>query len=102
MSVPGDEAQARAIMQRIKLLAGVDPVTGEPFQPASVFASMLSFPTRIDEYTVDPTYMETLYSMFRLKVVLRVSGDGESGQCLVQPLSPHSVCVVVCGLRPIS
>lgn len=94
MTVPGDEAKARAIMQRIKHLAGVDPVTGEPSQPASVFASMLSFPTRIDEYTVDPTYMETLDSMFRLKVVLGVAGNGEAVTCSGKLLSSDVVCVM--------
>jgi hypothetical protein len=94
MEVPGDEAQARAILQRIKHLAGVDPVTGEPFQPASVFASMLSFGTRIDEYTVDPTYMETLDSMFRLKVALGVAGNGEAVVCSGKLLSPDVVCVM--------
>ncbi len=92
--VAGDEAQARAIVQRIKHLAGVDPVTGEPLQPASIFASMLSFPTRIDEYTVDPTYMETLDSMFRLKVVLGVIGNGEAVVCSGKLLSPDVVCVM--------
>lgn len=94
MEVPGEEAAARALMQRIKHLAGVDPVTGFPDQPASAFASMLSFGTRIDEYTVDPTYMETLDSMFRLKVVLGVAGNGEAVVCSGKLLSPDVVCVM--------
>jgi hypothetical protein len=94
MEVPGDEAAARALIQRIKRLAGVDPVTGFPDQPASAFASMLSFGTRIDEYTVDPTYMETLDSMFRLKAVLGVAGNGEAVVCSGKLLSPDVVCVM--------
>lgn len=94
MEVPGDEAAARTLIQRLKRLAGVDPVTGFPNQPASAFASMLSFPTRIDEYTVDPTYMETIDSMFRLKVVLGASGNGEAVVCSGKLLSPDVVCVM--------
>lgn len=94
MEVPGDEVQARAILQRIKRLAGVDAVTGTPNQPASIFASMLSFPTRIDEYTVDATYMETLDSMFRLKVALGVAGNGEAVVCSGKLLSSDVVCVM--------
>ncbi len=94
MEVPGDESAARALLQRIKHLAGVDPVTGEPHQPASIFASMLSFGTRIDEYAVDPTYMETVDSMFRLKVALGVAGNGEAVVCSSKLLSPDVVCVM--------
>jgi hypothetical protein len=94
MAAPGDEAAARALIQRIKRLAGVDPVTGFPDQPASAFASMLSFPTRIDEYAVDPTYMETIDSMFRLKAVLGVAGNGEAVVCSGKLLSPDVVCVM--------
>lgn len=93
MKVPGDEAAARALIERIKRLADVDPVTGFPNQPASTFATMLSFPLRIDEYTVDPTYMETLDSMFRLKTVLGVAGNGEAVVCSGKLLSPDVVCV---------
>lgn len=93
MEAKGDEAAARALIERIKRVAGVDPVTGEPDQPASVFATTLSFPTRIDEYTVDPTYMETLDSMFRLKVALGVAGNGEAVVCSSKLLSPDVACV---------
>ncbi len=89
----GDEAAARALIQRLKRLADVDPVTGEPNQPASAFASMLSFPTRVDEYTVDGTYMETLDSMFRLKASLGVAGNGDAVVCSSKLLSPDVVCV---------
>lgn len=91
--VPGDEAAARALIHRIKRLAGVDPVTGTPDQPASAFAAMLSFPNRIDEFTVDQTYMETLDSMFRLKVSLGAAGDGEAVICSSKLLSSDVVCV---------
>lgn len=93
MELPGDENAARALIQRLKRLAGVDPVTGMPSQPASAFASMLSFPTRIDEFTVDPTYMETLDSMFRLKASLGVAGNGDAVVCSSKLLSPDVVCV---------
>ena len=93
MQVKGDEAVARALIQRIKRLADVDPVSGEPNQPASIFALSLSFPTRLDEYTIDPTYMETLDSMFRLKVVLGVAGNGEAVICSSKLLSTDTACV---------
>jgi hypothetical protein len=93
MGAAGDEAAARTLIARLKVLANVDPATGSPNQPASTFATMLSFPTRIDEFTVDPTYMETLDSMFRLKVALGVAGDGEAVVCSGKLLSTEVVCV---------
>lgn len=90
---PGDEAKARTLLARLKVLADVDPATGTPNQPASVFATKLSFPTRIDEFTVDPAYLETLDSMFRLKVSLGVAGDGEAVVCSGKLLSTDVVCV---------
>jgi hypothetical protein len=93
MEAKGDEAAARGLIERVKRLAGVDPATGSPDQPASAFASMLSFPGRIDEYTVDPAYMETLDSMFRVKAVLGVAGNGEAVVCSGKLLSPDVVCV---------
>jgi hypothetical protein len=93
MEGAGEESAARALIERLKRLAGVDPVTGEPDQPASTFANMLSFPAHIDEYTVDPAYMETLDSMFRLKVSLGVAGDGEAVICSGKLLSTEVACV---------
>jgi hypothetical protein len=93
MEEPGDEAAARTLLARLKVLADVDPATGTPNQPASAFASKLSFPTRIDEFAVDPAYLETLDSMFRLKVVLGVAGDGEAVVCSGKLLSTDVVCV---------
>jgi len=93
MEAAGDEAAARTLIARLKVLADVDPATGTPNQPASTFASMLSFPTRIDEFTVDPAYLETLDSMFRLKVALGVAGDGDAVVCSGKLLSTEVVCV---------
>lgn len=93
MDAAGDEAAARALIERLKRLAAVDPVTGEPDQPASTFANMLSFPSHVDEYAVDPTYMETLDSMFRLKVSLGVAGNGEAVICSGKLLSTEVACV---------
>jgi hypothetical protein len=93
MDQPGDEAAARTLLAHLKVLADVDPATGTPNQPASTFATMLSFPTRIDEFAVDPAYMETLDSMFRLKVVLGVAGNGEAVVCSGKLLSTDVVCV---------
>lgn len=93
MEEAGDEAAARTLLARLKVLADVDPATGEPNQPASAFATRLSFPTRVDEFAVDPAYMETLDSMFRLKVVLGVAGDGEAVVCSGKLLSTDVACV---------
>ena len=87
---PGEEFE---LYLELKVLADVDPATGTPNQPASTFATMLSFPTRIDEFAVDPAYMETLDSMFRLKVVLGVAGNGEAVVCSGKLLSTDVVCV---------
>lgn len=93
MEEPGDEAAARTLLARLKVLAGVDPATGTASQPASTFANMLSFPTRIDEFAVDPAYMETLDSMFRLKIVLGVAGNGEAVICSGKLISTEVACV---------
>jgi len=76
---PTDEA-CKAILDHIKRLAGVDPETGFPDDPASAFASFFSY-VQIDEFAVDQTYMETVDSMFRLVVVIGIAGDGKAVIC---------------------
>jgi hypothetical protein len=74
------EAVCRAIMTRVKLAAAVDPDTGEPFRPASVFASFFNYP-RLKSIDIDPTYDETVDGMIDIKVVLGITGDGKGMVC---------------------
>lgn len=80
------EANCKKIVDRIKRAGAVDPATGWPDDPASVYASMFSFPS-IDEFAVDETYMETVDSMFHIMVVLGVTGDGKGMVCKSKLLS---------------
>ena len=84
---PGDEAACKALIEAIQTRAGVDPTTGFPWEPASAFASYFSFPGSIDEFAVDPSYMETVDSMFTVRVVLGISGDGQAQLCKSKLLS---------------
>lgn len=78
-AAPTDEA-CKAILDHLKRLAAVDPETGFPDDPASAFATFFSY-LQIDEFAVDPTYMETVDSMFRLTAVIGVAGDGQAVIC---------------------
>lgn len=80
------EPNCKKIVDRIKRAGAVDPATGWPDDPASVYASLFSFPS-IDEFAVDETYMETVDSMFHIMVVLGVTGNGKGMVCKSKLLS---------------
>ncbi|MGD9742724.1 MAG: hypothetical protein AB7F08_13540 [Dongiaceae bacterium] len=80
------EPNCKKIVDRIKRAGAVDPETGWPDDPASIYASLFSFPS-IDEFAVDETYMETVDSMFHIMVVLGVTGDGKGMVCKSKLLS---------------
>lgn len=83
----GDEARCKELLQALQIRAGVDPATGYPLYPASALASYFSFPGAIDEFAVDPTYMETVDQLFIVRVVLGYSGNGEAQVCKSKLLS---------------
>lgn len=88
-SIEPTEANCKAIVDGIKLAGAVDPNTGYPDEPASIYASMFSF-AAIDEFAVDETYMETVDSMFAIMVVLGVTGDGKGMVCQSRLLSAET------------
>ncbi|MCC7274134.1 MAG: hypothetical protein IT561_15810 [Alphaproteobacteria bacterium] len=77
---PASEARCRAIVTALKRSADVHPDTGEPFRPASVWASFFSYP-RIEQFKVDPSWDETVDAMFRIQAVIGVTGDGKGVVC---------------------
>jgi hypothetical protein len=81
-----DEASCRRIVDRIKTAAGVDPKTGEPDDPASGYAALFSYPGD-DESKIDPSYAETVDSMFRVMVVIGETGNGKGLVCQSRLLS---------------
>lgn len=83
------EANCKAIVDGIKFAGAVDPATGSPDQPASIYASLFGF-AAIDEFAVDETYMETVDSMFSIMVVLGVTGDGKGMVCQSKLLSAET------------
>jgi hypothetical protein len=81
-----DEASCRRILDRIKTVAGVDPKTGQPDDPASGYAALFSYPDD-GESKVDASYAETVDSMFRVMVVIGQTGDGKGMVCQSRLLS---------------
>jgi hypothetical protein len=79
----------KALADAIKLAGAVDPKTGFPDEPASIYASFFSFP-EIDEFATDESYMETVDSMFDIMVVLGVTGDGKGMVCKTKLLSAET------------
>ncbi|MGE0719169.1 MAG: hypothetical protein AB7P02_27240 [Alphaproteobacteria bacterium] len=77
---PPSEARCRAIVSALKEAADVHPDTGEPYRPASVWASFFSYP-RLDQFRIDESWDETVDSMFRIQVVLGTTGDGKGVVC---------------------
>jgi hypothetical protein len=70
----------RQIFDAIRRDAGIDLATGYALDPASVYASLFSFP-RIREFEVSQTYAETMDAIITIKVVLGVTGDGQGLVC---------------------
>lgn len=85
-TLPATQAQCKAIIDRVKVRGEVDPETGWPNFPASAYASLFSY-VRLDETAIDETYMETVDSMFRIRVTLGVAGDGQAMTCTGKLLS---------------
>jgi hypothetical protein len=85
-TLPATEAACKSIVDRVKVRGEVDPETGWPNFPASAYASLFSY-VRLDETAIDMTYMETVDSMFRIRVTLGVVGDGQAMTCTSKLLS---------------
>lgn len=83
----GDEARCKELLQGLQVRAAVDPATGYPLDPSSAFASYFSFPGSIDEFAVDPSWVETVDSMFVVRAVLGFTGNGDAQTCKVRLLS---------------
>ncbi len=81
-----NEASCKRIVDRIRTGAGVDPKTGQPDDPASGYAALFSYPDD-DESKVDPSYAETVHSMFSIMVVIGETGDGKGMVCHSRLLS---------------
>ncbi len=80
LEAPSSDEACKAMLDRVKRLASVDPETGFPDDPTSRFASFFSYPS-IDAFAIDPTYEETVDSMFHLRGVIGISGDGKAVIC---------------------
>ena len=84
---PATEARCRTIVAELKRAAAVHPDTGEPYRPASVWASLFSY-TAIDQFAVDPTWDETVDGLFEIRVTVGVTGDGKGVSCRSALLGP--------------
>ncbi|BBK38451.1 hypothetical protein STAQ_35290 [Allostella sp. ATCC 35155] len=88
---PATEARCRAIVTELKRAAAVHPDTGEPFRPASAWASLFSYPG-LDQFRIDPSWDETVDGMFEIRVTVGVTGDGKGIVCR-SPLLGREVAV---------
>jgi hypothetical protein len=79
-----DRAACKAIIDQLKLAAGVDPKTGDPNLPASSYASLFDFP-EIDQAAVDEAYAETVDGMIAIEVTF--ARFSESMSCTSKLLS---------------
>jgi hypothetical protein len=77
---PGTEDACRKLLTHIRTIAGIDPETGWPLDPASSFANYFNYPS-FTAFDVDPSYDETVDSMFELTVTIGMAGDGEAVIC---------------------
>lgn len=77
---PGSEEACRATLTRIRTLAGVDPETGWPLDPATLFATYFNYPS-FTAFDVDQSYDETVDSMITIKAVSGIAGDNEAVIC---------------------
>ncbi len=80
LSAPATDEACKTIIDRLKRLAAVDPATGFPDDPASRFAAFFNYPA-LDAASIDPTYAETVDSMFLVKSVIGIGGDGQAVIC---------------------
>lgn len=83
---PNTEESCKAMLDRVKRLAGVDPETGYPDNPASRFAGLFNYP-QLSAIDIDPTYDETVDAMFELRGSIGISGDGTAVICRSDLLS---------------
>jgi hypothetical protein len=81
-----NEAACKRIMDHIKRSGGVDPTSGQPDDPASSYASLFSYGGD-EEAKIDPSYAETVDSMFSVMVVIGETGDGKGIVCQGRLLS---------------
>lgn len=88
---PGSEEACKATLTRIRTLAGVDPETGWPLDPATLFASYFNYPS-FTAFDVDPSYDETVDSMIVVKAVSGIAGNNEAVIC-TGPLLSKDVTV---------
>lgn len=88
---PATEARCRTIVAELKRGAAVHPDTGEPYRPASAWASLFSYPG-LDQFRIDPTWDETVDAMFDIRVTVGVTGDGKGVVCH-SPLTRREVTV---------
>jgi len=87
---PGTEEACKTLLDRVRSIGGVDPVTGWPLDPASLYASYFNY-TSFTAFDVDPSYDETVDSMIEINAVIGISGDGESVSCRGALLSNEAV-----------
>jgi hypothetical protein len=88
---PGSEEACRTLITRLRTLAGVDPETGWPLDPATLFASYFNY-TSFTAFDVDQSYAETVDSMIELTAVSGIAGNDEAYICQ-GPLLSNDVVV---------
>jgi hypothetical protein len=77
---PGTEEACRALLTRLRTIAGVDPETGWPLDPATLFATYFNY-TSFTAFEVDQSYDETVDSMIELTAVSGIAGNDEAYIC---------------------
>lgn len=87
---PGTEEACKALLDRIRTNAGVDPVTGWPLDPASLFANYFNY-TSFTAFDVDQSYEETVDSMIEINSVIGIAGNNEAVSCKGPLLSNTAV-----------
>jgi hypothetical protein len=87
---PGTEEACKALLTRLRTIAGVDPATGWPLDPASLFATYFNYPS-FTSFDVDQSYDETVDSMIGLHAVIGIAGDNEAVSCKGPLLSNTAV-----------
>jgi hypothetical protein len=86
---PGTEEACKALLTRLRTIAGVDPATGWPLDPASLFASYFNYPS-FTAFDVDQSYDETVDSMIEVKAVIGIAGNNEAVICTGPLLSTEA------------
>lgn len=77
---PGTEEACKALLTRLRTIAGVDPETGWPLDPASLFATYFNYPS-FTSFDVDQSYDETVDSMIEVTAVIGIAGNNEAVIC---------------------